>query len=280
MRTKGDVGLGIRKRVVLGTEGVGTACVSGVCGIIVGWCAENAERNMGKTKNNLIRVDMHSHTRLSKDSLNDPRKLVETAAKRGLGALCVTDHNGLANALALSRMGDLPIKVIASEEAKSNEGEIIGYFLTEVVPKGLTPEETARRIRGQGGLVCVPHPFDTLRTTSRLKTPALDRLVHAGLVDILEVLNARSIQQEDNELARKYAQLHGLAMSAGSDAHTLAEVGRAYVEMPDFEGPQEFLASLRQGRVHGKLSSKLIHFGSTWARVAKAIPVVGERWQD
>ncbi len=223
---------------------------------------------------------MHSHTRLSKDSLNDPRKLVETAAERGLGALCVTDHNGLANSLALSRMGDLPIKVIASEEVKTNEGEIIGYFLTEVVPKGLSPEETVRRIKGQGGLVCVPHPFDTLRAASKLKNEALYRLVDAGMVDILEVLNARALKPEDNEQALKYAREHGLAMSAGSDAHTLREVGRAFVEMPDFDGPQGFLASLRQGRINGRLSSKLVHLGTSWARVAKKLPVVGARLQD
>src|SRR6478672_2933958 len=133
---------------------------------------------------------MHCHTRLSKDSLNDPRKLVETAAARGLGALCVTDHNGLATALKLSRLDDLPIRVIPSEEVKTSEGEIIGYFLSELVPKGLSPEETVRRIKGQGGLVAVPHPFDSMRTGSRLKTPALDRLVEAGMMDILEVFNA------------------------------------------------------------------------------------------
>lgn len=218
---------------------------------------------------------MHCHTRLSKDSLNDPRKLAHVAAERGLGALCVTDHNGLANALALSRMDDLPIKIIPSEEVKSSEGEIIGYFLSELVPKGLTPEETVRRIKGQGGLVCVPHPFDTMRTASRLDTPALDRLVQAGLIDILEVFNARAVNASDNERALVYAQEHGLAMSAGSDAHTLVEVGRAYAEIPQFETPQEFLEGLRKGKVHGTLSSRLIHLGSTWARVAKAIPVVG-----
>src|SRR5256885_1319973 len=103
------------------------------------------------------KVDTHSHTRLSKDSLNDPRRLVETAAAHGLGALCVTDHNGLANALALSRLPDLPIPVIPSEEVKTREGEIIGWFLSELIPKGLEPEETARRIRDQGGIVAVPH---------------------------------------------------------------------------------------------------------------------------
>ena len=149
-----------------------------------------------------------------------------------------------------------------------------------MVPRGLTPEETVKRIKGQGGLVCVPHPFDTLRSSSRLKNEALYRLVDAGLVDILEVLNARALKPEDNEQALQYAREHGLAMSAGSDAHTLMEVGRAYVEMPDFDGPDQFLASLRQGRINGKLSSMLIHFGSTWAKIAKNIPVVGARLQD
>ncbi len=232
---------------------------------------------MKQSQGNLIKVDMHCHTRLSKDSLNDPRKLAHVAAERGLGALCVTDHNGLANALALARMDDLPIKIIPSEEVKSSEGEIIGYFLSELVPKGLTPEETVRRIKGQGGLVCVPHPFDTMRTASRLDTSALDRLVQAGLIDILEVFNARAVNAADNERALAYAQEHNLAMSAGSDAHMLVEVGRAYAEIPPFETPQEFLAGLRVGKVHGTLSSRLIHLGSTWARVAKAIPVVGEK---
>jgi predicted metal-dependent phosphoesterase TrpH len=233
----------------------------------------------GDAHANLIKIDMHCHTRLSKDSLNDPRKLVDTAAGRGLGALCVTDHNALAAALELSRLPDLPIEIIPSEEIKSKEGEIIGYYLTELVPKGLSPEETAKRIRGQGGLVAVPHPFDSLRTSSRIRTPALERLVAAGLVDILEVLNARSINPEDNKKAFEYATQHGLAMSAGSDAHSLREVGRAYVEVPPFDGAPQLLEALRAGRIGGSESSKLIHITSTWAKVAKAIPVVGERFK-
>jgi predicted metal-dependent phosphoesterase TrpH len=227
--------------------------------------------------NSFIRVDMHCHTRLSKDSLNDPRRLVEVAAARGLGALCVTDHNGIANALALSQMPDLPIKVIASEEVKTIEGEIIGYFLTELVPKGLTPEETVKRIKAQGGLVGVPHPFDSMRAASRLQIGALNRLVRAGMVDILEVFNARAADPADNQRALEYAQQHGLAMSAGSDAHTLMEVGRGYVEMAPFETPEEFLASLRAGSIQGTVSSRLIHLGSAWARVARRLPLVSRR---
>nr|AIA15399.1 PHP-associated [uncultured bacterium] len=217
------------------------------------------------------KVDMHSHTRLSKDSLNDPRQLVEAAAKHGLQALCVTDHNGLANALALSRLPDLPIVVVPSEEVKSKEGEIIGYFLGELVPKGLSPEETAQRIRDQGGIVGVPHPFDRARSGSRLQTPALERLVAAGLVDVLEVFNARATFAEDNLRALEFARQHGLPMSAGSDAHTLVEVGRAYVEVPPFSNAEEFLAGLRQSEVQGKLSSGLIHVSSKWATFMKAV---------
>jgi predicted metal-dependent phosphoesterase TrpH len=225
----------------------------------------------GPKEKKTIRVDMHCHTRLSNDSLNDPRKLVETAASRGLGALCVTDHNGLANALELSKMPDLSIKVIASEEVKTSEGEIIGYFLTELVPKGLSPEETVRRIKAQGGLVAVPHPFDSMRTASRLKTPALERLVAVGMVDIIEVFNARAAKSEDNDKALEYARRHNLAMGAGSDAHTLMEVGRAFVEIPPFQTPAEFLQALRQGKVHGDLSSKLIHLASTMAKVVRRV---------
>jgi predicted metal-dependent phosphoesterase TrpH len=223
------------------------------------------------------KVDTHSHTRLSKDSLNDPRLLVETAAARGLQALCVTDHNGLANALALARLPDLPIVVIPSEEIKTREGEIIGWFLQELIPKGLEPEETARRIRAQGGIVGVPHPFDRMRNSSRLQTPALERLVAAGLVDVIEVFNARTTLPADNARALEFAQAHKLAMSAGSDAHTLWEVGRAYVEVPPFAGPAEFLASLRRGRVGGALSPKLIHASSRWAVIAKALGLADSR---
>jgi predicted metal-dependent phosphoesterase TrpH len=223
------------------------------------------------------KVDMHSHTRLSKDSLNNPRELVRTAAARGLGALCVTDHNGLVNALALARLPDLPVLVIPSEEVKTSEGEIIGWFLQELVPKGLTPEETVRRIHEQGGIVGVPHPFDRARNSSRLQTPALERLVSAGLVDAVEVFNARVTFPEDNARALAFAQAHGLAMSAGSDAHTLWEVGRGYIEMPPFHTAAEFLASLRQGLVNGTLSPALIHVSSRWATIAKKLRLADSR---
>jgi predicted metal-dependent phosphoesterase TrpH len=101
--------------------------------------------------------------------------------------------------------------------------------------------------------------------------------VQQGSIDILEVFNARSLHLADNDRALQYAKKHNLAMSAGSDAHTLREVGRAYMEVPAFSTAEEFLAALREGKVNGVLSSKLIHLGTTWARVAKTLPVIGSR---
>ncbi len=228
-------------------------------------------KDAAMTEPALWKVDMHSHTRLSRDSLNNPRLLAETAARKGLQALCVTDHNGLANALALSRLPDLPLKVVPSEEVKTKEGEIIGYFLTELVPKGLSPEETVRRIHDQGGIACVPHPFDRARAASRLARPALERLVAAGEIDVIEVFNARATFAEDNAEALAFAQAHKLPMSAGSDAHTLMEVGRAYVELAPFEDAAGFLSALRSATVQGRLSPALIHVSSRWATVVKAV---------
>jgi predicted metal-dependent phosphoesterase TrpH len=138
---------------------------------------------------------------------------------------------------------------VVGEELRTHAGELIGLFLTEHVPFGVPPDEAARRIREQGGLVYVPHPFDPLRRN--LAATALEALTEAGLVDALEVLNAKTSLAHLNEQAAQFAAQHGLAAGAGSDAHVPEALGAAYVEMPDFEGPEEFLVQLRRGRVVG-----------------------------
>jgi len=210
--------------------------------------------------NPLLKADLHTHTYFSPDSLTSPEKYVQACLKRRVNCVAVTDHNAIGGALAVEKLASL--RVIIGEEVESSEGEIIGFFLQEEVPAGLSPEETVRRIKGQGGLVCIPHPFDRLRGT-RLAEAALMRILPQ--VDIIEVLNARTTLRSDNERAVRFAQEHGLAMSAGSDAHSARELGRACVEMPDFEGPREFLQALREGRIVGRLSSPLVHLSSRWA---------------
>lgn len=186
------------------------------------------------------------------------------ANRRQLGALAITDHNTIAAALALREQA--PIPIIVGEEIRTTRGEIIGLFLQEEIPPDLSPAETVRRIREQGGLVYVPHPCDRVRH-SALEPEALREII--AQVDIIEVLNARVTLAADNHQAGELARAHHLRMGAGSDAHQGHEIGRAYVEMPPFEDAASFMQSLSQGRVIGRLSSPLVHVGSTWARLAK-----------
>jgi hypothetical protein len=144
---------------------------------------------------------------------------------------------------------------------RSADGEIIGLFLSQDVPPGLSAAESVQRIRDQGGLVGLPHPFDSLRSALR---PELAELM-AAEIDFVETVNARIIVAVHNKRAAEFARKHGLPASAGSDAHSAREVGRAYVEMPPFTGAADFLASLRAGRVTGRLSSPLIHLVSRYA---------------
>ena len=194
-----------------------------------------------------VRVDLHSHTMWSGDSTSTPEEIEQAVVDAGIDVLCITDHNAVAGAVELADR--LTCRVVVGEELRTVAGEVIGLFLTERLPWGLSPPAAAERIRGQGGLVYVPHPFDPTRHC--LREAELEALVAAGLVDAVEVLNAKTPLRSLNERAAAFATEHGLLAGAGSDAHVPEAIGAAYVEMPDFDGPAEFLASLAQGRVVG-----------------------------
>ncbi|MDZ7732684.1 MAG: PHP-associated domain-containing protein [Acidimicrobiia bacterium] len=194
-----------------------------------------------------VRADLHSHTMWSGDSTTTPDELAEVVAEVGIDVLAVTDHNAVRGAREL--VDTLPCRVIVGEELRTHAGEIIGLFLDERVPVGLGPAEAVERIRDQGGVVYVPHPFDPMR--ANLREDALAELAAAGLVDAIEGRNAKTSLESLNDRARAFADEHGLAVGAGSDAHVPRAVGAAYVEMPDFDGPGDFLAALRAGRISG-----------------------------
>ena len=194
-----------------------------------------------------VRVDLHSHTMWSGDSTTTPDEVHEAVVEAGLDVLCITDHNAIRGAQELA--SQLPCRVIVGEELRTHAGEIIGLFLTERIPFGTSPADAARAIRAQGGVVYVPHPFDPMRRN--LAEPALLELAEAGLLDAIETINAKTSLASLNARAAQFAQDHDLAAGAGSDAHVPLALGSAYVEMPDFDGPQEFLAALRLGRVVG-----------------------------
>jgi len=139
--------------------------------------------------------------------------------------------------------------VVVGQELRTWAGEEIGLFLSERLPYGLRPDETVERIRAQGGLVYVPHPFDPTRHC--LRASVLDELVATRRVDAIEVFNAKTSLSHLNERARAYAEEHDLPGGAGSDAHEPSAVGAAYLEMPDFDGPADFLDAMRRGAVVG-----------------------------
>ena len=194
-----------------------------------------------------VRVDLHAHTMWSGDATTTPDELAEAVEAAGIDVLCITDHGTINGATALA--GQLPCRVVVGEELRTVAGAVIGLFLAERLPWGLSPQAAAERIRAQGGLVYVPHPFDPTRHC--LREPELEGLVAAGLVDAVEVLNAKTPLSSLNERAASFAAEHDLPGGGGSDAHVPEAIGAAYVEMPDFDGPAEFLASLAQGRVVG-----------------------------
>lgn len=230
----------------------------------------------------LYRLDLHSHTGHSSDSLLPAADLLAQAALRGLFAIAVTDHNTLGGALQAQALAErMPerfggVRVIVGEEVKTNEGEVIGLFLSHEIPRGLSPQETIQRIRDQGGLVVIPHPFDRLRG-SRLREAATYRW--ATHVDAIETFNARTTFPADNRLAWEFAQSHGLPGTGGSDAHVASEVGSAYLELdePPVLTAGGLRAQLPPGRVAGRLSTPLVHVASKlakWRKRAGLAPAV------
>jgi predicted metal-dependent phosphoesterase TrpH len=212
----------------------------------------------------LIRADLHIHTCYSIDSLTPLDKIIERCLELAINCIAVADHNTVAGALKLRDIA--PFKVIIAEEILTPAGEIMGLFLTERISQGLSPQETISRIRSQGGLVAIPHPFGRSLPWNAHPLTSADVL---SQVDIVETFNSRTPFSSSIARAVRLAKEHGKVASAGSDAHTPREIGRAYVEMPEFDGPTDFLNSLAQGTIFGQRSSCLAHFASTWAKIRK-----------
>jgi predicted metal-dependent phosphoesterase TrpH/glycosyltransferase involved in cell wall biosynthesis len=201
----------------------------------------------------LIHVDLHMHTNHSHDCATPVDKLLETAKERGLGAIAVTDHNEVSGALEARERAN-GIKVIVAEEVKTaNQGEVIGLFIEEKIPRGLTLQETIAAIRDQGGLVYVPHPFDRMHSV-----PDYEHLLDVVEdIDAIEVFNPRVAFSAFNEEAERFAAKYRIVAGAGSDSHVPQGLGSVKIAMRDFDGPEEFLESLRDADIIRKRQSLL-----------------------
>jgi len=205
-----------------------------------------------------IKGELHLHTCYSRDSFIEPAYLEKVLVRKGLSFVAITDHNTFR---AVKEWGNaIPSWIIAGEEIKTSEGEIIGLFLNEEIPPLLTPEETIKRIKGQGGVVYIPHPFDCWRR-STISKKALYRILPA--IDIIEIFNARAIYPKANQLAERFAQEYNLIEVVGSDAHSYGEIGRSWIELEEFIGKEDFLQKVKQANLKKQKSSFWVHLYSS-----------------
>jgi len=214
-----------------------------------------------------LHIDLHLHTLASRDCLSDPEQVLETALAAGLDRIAITDHDRIGAALEMAARH--PDRIIPGEEVKTAEGvDVIGLYLSEEIPKGTPARETCRRIKEQGGLVYLPHPYAPGKGGSGALAEEL-----APLLDAVEVFNARLHDPRLNERARDLAGRHGLPGGAGSDAHSLGELGRARVVVPAHANePAALLRAIRAGQVRGVESPRWVHAHSTWAKLRKRFP--------
>jgi hypothetical protein len=203
----------------------------------------------------LIDVDLHMHTDHSGDCATPVEVLLDTAHEQGLGAIAVTDHNEISGALeASAQAAAAGVKVIVGEEVKTaGQGEVIGLFIKEKIPRGMSLEETVAEIRRQGGLVYVPHPFDRMHSV-----PDYEHLLKIiDDVDAIEIFNPRVAIGAFNEEAARFAAKYRIPAGAGSDSHVAQGLGSVRIRMRDFDGPAEFRQALRDAEIVTRPSSLL-----------------------
>lgn len=211
----------------------------------------------------MLRADLHIHTYFSPDANISPQDIVSCCLKKGINCIAIIDHGTIEGAIRTKEIS--PFIVIIGEEIYTQEGEIMGLFLSSPIPHGLPFWKAFALIKEQGGLVGIPHPFSFFRRG--LKN--LNSLV--PYLNFIEVFNARSLFFTN--LAAEFAREYNIPPTAGSDAHTIYEIGNAYIEMPEFNTKQDFLFSLSQGRIKGKLSPIWVHFISAWTNLRRRLNV-------
>ena len=228
-----------------------------------------------------MKIDLHCHTEASADCSTPLELFPARCRERGVWVQAITDHDQIWGAQKLQEMVEeeklkkagFPLTIIVGEEVSTIYGEIIGLFLKEKIPAGMSPKETVEAIKEQDGLVLLPHGFDPLKRW-RLQPAALEMIEDE--IDIVETFNARISQLRWNQAAVEWSKVHKRPMSAGSDAHTLADIGSAWVEVPvrQVKTPQDLLTVLESGVPVGEWTHPVIAFAyKFWDRSLRRLGV-------
>lgn len=212
-------------------------------------------------------VELHCHTCYSDDSLLRPADLLAAAEAHRLDRVAITDHNSIDGALAASALD--PQRVIIGEEIMTRDGELLAFFVKSPVPPGLPPNEAIGELRQQDAFISVSHPFDRQRSGS-WDPGDLSRILDQ--VDALEVFNARALTRAPNRRAAELAASANLLGTAGSDAHTAFELGKAAMELAPFDDADGLRAALKAAEPYrGRMSSPFVHLFSRWAVLRKSM---------
>jgi predicted metal-dependent phosphoesterase TrpH len=215
-------------------------------------------------------VQLHAHSSSSFDSRADPCRMVDRAVDLGFTHLAITDHDRIEGVLRARDYAGDRIRIIVGQEITSPDGDLVGLFVERVIPPGLSAKDAAAAVHEQGGLVGLPHPFDSLRSSGGSRAGGAEEVLEqmAGIVDYVEAHNARAYR-DANPKATSFAEAHGLPGVAVSDAHSLRELGVAGTVLPgDFSSASELLELLPRAEL---MTGRAPYYVRLWTPVARVL---------
>lgn len=165
-------------------------------------------------------IDMHMHeSRYSKDSFLKLEEMVELAKKRGLDAICITDHDDMGlKEFAAEYSEKVGFPIFVGVEYLSLQGDIVAFGIEDYPKERVSAQEFIDLVKMQGGVCFSAHPF---RNNNRGLEENL-KIVHG--LDGVEVLNG-STMPEANQKAADYARELGLVTIGASDCHIPEKLG-------------------------------------------------------